>query len=465
MVNGWDKTIERYGNAARRVAQVYAGVKSAKAVARALSQSRSQVSASAPSGGSARRLRRIMGRKRQRASSLSTMTSSSRRRLNRLLPMSARSRRYVTTGKIGPRFPKPSLAKYDRFVKQGFVIKNEQGGLIEGQECVYIGHYSLPLDRTLSACCYALARRIMEQNNLYSQDPLEPSNYSNSLTVFAHYRAAVGGVLDTASVGTVCAANFSVVTLGDAIGAEIATKITSTLSYFELVKLIILDSSSENWCTVQGGNISFQVIGNSNLQIQNRTLASDVTTEPTRFNANDVTNNPLRGKVYTGVCNVHALKYIENLGTPGSIAQFYYANDSGVLAINSQDASFATNVQRSLKKPPIPSSMTNSLGSKYVQLSPGEIRRSNVKSSFRMGFNKLIMVYLAALRGSTNFFDARNCAIAKGKNLMYGLEKMCDTGATTEAAGISVGYECVSTVSAVCYIRKRVNMNAFILPV
>lgn len=394
---------------------------------------------------------------RQRASRSSAATSSSARSAPRSF---LSTKRYVTTGKIGKKYSRGKKPKYNDFVKKGVVIKNESGGIAAGQECIYVGHYSLPLDRTLAGCSYALARKIMEMNNIYMQDPKEKSAYPNNLVIAINYRSSVGGVIVN-SVGTTLSANFSVVSFGDAIGAEICANMGASVNYFEVVKITVDDAvTSENWLTVSGSNIWFDVNGTSNLQMQNRTLANN-TTEPTRWASNDITNNPLRGKSYDGVCNLHLLKFIENKATPGAIDSFKYGNSTGVLALESGNGTFTTEMQEMLKKPPIPSAFSNVLRSKYVQLTPGEIRRSTVTSSFRMSLNRLLNVYLDGLRGAANFYTLDDCYIKKGANRFFALEKMCDTAQPDENAGIDVGYEAVNTISCLAHIQKRVNMNTY----
>lgn len=405
--------------------------------------------------------------RRRRVSSRSYTVSGDSLRTRRLALPAPGDRRfgrkvYVTTGKVGSAFGKAARAKYDKFVKEGAVIKQEFGSKIEDQECVYVGHYTYPLNRVISCAMYALARRIMMMMNLYTQDPLEESFYIHALDVFVDYRDTVGGELKF-SAATVVGSNFSQVELGDRIGTRIATLYTT--SYLEIVRLRIVDTSTtETVFQCNGSNIFFEVVGNSNMQLQNRTLANN-TTEPERYNANDVTNNPLRGKMYGGVSNKHMLKFIENLSTPGPIASFYYNNDTGTLGIASKDASFLPAVQLQLKKPPLAAAFSNLMTSKYIKLDPGEIRRSNTKASFKMGLNALIATFGEAIRGSSSMYSLQNAMIMKGKNVMFAFEKLCDTGGTDENAGISLGYECVTTLSSICYIKKKVNMNPLNLPI
>lgn len=428
---------------------------------------------------SARRASEVVRRGRNIVSGLRTSVPSSSRPRATSVSMAStvrrgRMRRYVTTGKVGKKYRKANRISYDKFVKSGAITKAEYGGVIEGADCVYVGHYTLDLNRVISTCMYSLARRLLEMKAIYVQDPLEKTLISNNLTVFCRYRTSVGGQVDTSSVGTTINANASLANIGDQIGKEIVTKISSSTTYFEVVKIIIQDAVTfEPWLTVNGGNIFFDVVGNSNLQMQNRTLASNLTSEPTRYSANDVTNNPLRGKQYEGMCNLHQLKFLENKSVPAAIDSFYYSNNTGVLAINSIGAtvapfttgSFSTEVSQALKKPPLPSMFTNVNRVSYVQLLPGEVRRSNIKSSFRMGLNKLIGTYLPALRGTTETFALNECYISKGKNRMFAYEKMCDTGLSSEDSGISVGYENVCVISSLCFIKKKVAMNPFVLPI
>lgn len=368
------------------------------------------------------------------------------------------ARRYHVLGRTGPKFGRSRKVRYDKFVKFGSVIKLEDGGVLEGTECVYVGHYSLPILPVLKVATMAMARNIARSLNLHTQDPNEDLGYGKATTFTVYYRDAMFG--ETKSTNTAVASFGNIVDLAGWLQTAILAGWAATETYYEVVSLYIYDAANEPVFKCAGGNVFFEIVGNSNLQIQNRTLANDTVGDNQNRSALDITNNPLRGKRYDGYGNIHPLKF-NDITTLGTIPQLHHEDDYGVLALNPETATnWTANAKQMLSKPPMAACFGNTNRHKYVMIGPGEIRRSKCKGVIKVSLNNLLKMYSEQIRGNSNFSTVNDALCRKGASVFYGFEKLCDVRDSTESASIAVGWEANVTVSAVCRIRKITKMNA-----
>lgn len=401
-----------------------------------------------------------IGRKRARPSEVDWPGYKGRGKSKRQRTSTIRRGRYQTFGRSGPQFQRGRKTKLNKFVKSGAICKIEDGGTLEGIECIYIGHYSLPIIFVWRSAMMALARRILKAMNIEVQDPQQDIGYGKALTMQINYRDSLFGPAKTGTAHAIASLG-TLMDLQDDCATAIVTDWAATDTYYEVIDFFVYDAAGEVAFKCSGANMFFEIVGNSHLQIQNRTLANDNVGDEHARNALDITNNPLRGKRYDGYGNIHPLKF-NNIFTAGTIPQFSYSTDYGVLAIDPETATnYSTEVKASLHKPPLKTAFGGVNKQTYVMISPGEIRRSSVKGILRGNLNQLLNRYTDAFRGQTNFNTPSECYIRKGSASFYGFEKLCDVRDTTvESANIAVGYELNSTISAICYIKKMTAMNA-----
>lgn len=369
--------------------------------------------------------------------------------------------RYHTTGSTGKRFKKSSSTpKYNKFVKRGCITKLEDGGVLEGNESVYVGHYSLPVILTLKTAFRALARRILMDMNIHLHDPDEDSGMNEAHTIQIGYRDSIFGELKTANTAVVTAG--SVVDYGLQLETAVISSSATTDKYYEIVYLNIFDAANKPLFRADGHNILFDIVGNSHMQIQNRTLANDNVGDEMARSVMDITNNPLRGKRYDGYGNMHPLRF-NNITTAGVIPQFYHENQFGLLQIDPQTATnYTTEVRASLSKPPLASAFGNTNKHSYVMLKPGETRQSTCKGKIRCNLNTLLRLYSEHFWGKVDFGSPNDAQIKKGASCFYGFEKLCDVrDSGLESATLAVGYEINSTILATVAIKKATRMNAF----
>lgn len=362
--------------------------------------------------------------------------------------------KYRTTGRAGPKFTKKGTSKLSKFLKGGFCSKVEAGATLTDADCVYVGHYSLPVNVVVPAVFYALARKIMLSNSFYPTDPLQTSGMS-ALNIYLRYRTTFNGAVATAGPRLV-AANSSVVDLGNALGSLLLTVVPGVV-YFELVNIQIYENTSGDLLfDANADGISVEVDCVSNFQLQNRTLASGAGDESSSL---DISNNPLRGKIYHGSANIHPYRHNNDVTT--TCPALIHDNPSGLLYVGANDATFTSEMSRAMKKPPPRSAFGNVSRNAYVQLAPGEIRRSKVRSHFFINFNNFIKMYLDCMRGASDIYALDEALVRKGPSVIIGLEKLCDSG--SESADISVGFEVSVSMNALVSIKRKSAMNPYVL--
>lgn len=367
-----------------------------------------------------------------------------------------RTVRYHTLGGAGKKFSKKgSTSALSLFLKKGFNMKVESGSSITDVEACYVGHTALPINRVVPCVFYALARKILNGQKCFPTDGLEPTGMQ-AVTIYWRYRTTLNGVVATTAGGAV-GANIDIVGLGNAMGQELLTVISATVTYFEAVKVeIYATTSGELLFEANCDAIKVEVDSVSNLQIQNRTQATGAGDESSAL---DVSNNPLRGKMYNGHGNIHPYRF--NNDTAVTCPTLNYDNNTGLLQVAAGDANLTTQMAQAMKKPPPRSAFGNVQSTKYVQIAPGEIRRSKVRGKFTMNFNNFIKAYLDTMRGAAFIFSLNHTYVPKGPSAFFGLEKLCDSGG--ETSSIAIGFEATHSVNAMVTISNKNFVNPYVL--
>lgn len=367
-----------------------------------------------------------------------------------------RSAVYRTLGRTGPKFPTKGSSSLSKFLKSGVSMKVEAGNTLTDADALYVGHYSLPVNRVCPAVFYALARRILNKNKCFPSDMLQPTGIE-ATTIYIKYRTTFTGLVST-SVGGSLAANASIVDMGNAIGRELLTVLTSALNYFEFVSMQVYETTGGDLLfEADATSISVELKATSNFHIQNRTKASGADTDQSSML--DIENNPLRGKAYFGWSNIHPYRF--NNDTTTTCPALYHELNDGLLYVGANDATFTSQMSTAMKKPPPRSAFSNVGSTQYVKLAPGEIRKSTIHGGFTCSFNNFIQMYLSCMRGQTEIYSLTNALVSKGKSVFYGLEKVCDSG--SESQSISVGFECTASINALVYVKSKNFVNPYVI--
>lgn len=361
-----------------------------------------------------------------------------------------RRRNYYTQGRMGKKFKRGRKFKPNKFLKSGDVQKLEVGFTQSDTECVYVGHVTHPVTPVWNGMWMAFARKIAQA--IHSDYTNINTQINAGGTIYRwnfNYQLAADGPLITLPEVTIAASD-TWKTLAQEIGDQLLTVIVPGTNYFALHTFYLWEQGTGvrfNQKTWKFKNMTCQIVGNSNLQVQNRTQAPGAGDES---NMLDVANNPLRGKVYHGYGAQHKYKF--NNDAIGTIPIMGYNNVTGQLALGSDNANFTLGMQKVLRKPPVPSAFTNIRTAKYTTIKPGEIRRSSLTHSLKKSYNEWIRMLLPYLQETTvDFFEIANSTF--GKNSFMALEKTCDSG--DEGKDVTVGCELVVTMSTVCHYKQN----------
>lgn len=377
-------------------------------------------------------------------------TSSSSR------PSRSSGRRYVTAGKIDPKFKRPTMKKINNFLRDGVVHKVEARTVVDDSNSVYVGHWCLPQDPLLKTVMRSFARTLLRRLGHYMSDPQELSTISE-INMTMHYRTTFEGVIlsSNAAVGTP-----SVNSLGDTISSCILTPVTNTTRYFEIVDFIFgrkagTDTDIVYRCT--GNNIVFDIVGKSVAAIQNRTLSGTIASPD--GDAHDVTNNPLRGKHYRGWGNIHTYRY--NNDAAVLCPTFRHGAQDGILVMKAAAGDLTAEMQTVLKKPPPRLCFGQIKSCGYVKLDPGKIKHSTLKHQMTLNVNQLLKKYLENYAGQSTFTTVEAALCNSGSSEFFGFEKVLETDSTVNSK-ISVGMEVNVTISSLCKIHQNRYMNPIV---
>lgn len=376
-----------------------------------------------------RRSRRVPGIKRRRTA------SKMGRRVRRRVVL--RRRRYKSRGRsvntVGRRRVRRTRGvKAGRYSKIGAVRKFEHGGVVSDPNTVFIGHASVATNEVLQTFCYAIARALLLRVGIDFKEWDEPiNNPATAWTVFMFFFQAPNDTTE----------NFLSNTWGNGQTAkELAGIIrvflnTWTSSTHQITKFLMQDSGNVTNAKVDITNSYVDVSLHSRLTIQNRTAADTGTSGDNR---NDISNNPLIGRLYQKKGNFFVPNYRFNGDL--SYASFCANPNSGVIATNATDS-----LPDSGRKPP-PASFFGASYARGVRVTPGQMM-SNVlvtKKVMKMETFLSIMAKYINLYSSApivnDFFWLGSCA-------MFGLEKQLNS--RVDEPTISVGYELNQVMSMI----------------
>jgi hypothetical protein len=367
--------------------------------------------------------------------------------------------RYHTTGssvyKYTPKF-KSGMSDY---AKNGATLKVEHSFDKSDPECVYVGHSTHPAHSVMRVIFMSVIRKVAKRwgqdfNDFQSVINGEAATTFNNIQVRIQYRTTVNGVLQESSITIPNQSTW--MDLADIIASRIIQLAASTVVYFELYEIQFANTLGtiaqvNSVQTVRASSTRVKVHGKSHLNFQNRTVATDSGTVD-ESNRDDIANNPLRGKSYTGFGSNHLYKW--NNDRAVSAPSLSYETVHGALELSAGDANFTPEMSNSLKKPPPYKSFGNCTGQHYVRVMPGQIVTSTINRTYEKSLNGFIFSMLPFIREATDMVTKPAVTHLKmGTNRFFGLEKLCNTA--SNEPDISVGCEVTLTISAIAVIKRN----------
>lgn len=352
-------------------------------------------------------------------------------------------RQYSTRGTIGPVFRKPRrFKKVAPYQVRGYSLHIESGGTRDNDEIVYLGHGVAAYQLT-AVVWGAVFRKLFAKAgiSIISDDTkvFDPSATGRAFTIQIFWSSGPGQVQQYDELPYTTDTTFGKVV------ADMNIKLwgAGTLEHYypNTLKIMNREISGSNFiqvCTMDLTNAMIDMACVSSMAVQNRTLATNAGLGIDQ-NRNDVLNNPLTGKIYSGTGNGCGFRVDQETAfTIPLVAN----NTSGVMVTDIMGnptvagASGSAGQIAVYRRPPLGSAFKYVTKSVSVVLNPGIIRSSKFFWKKSMQFHKFLDGILHTATNSIATDAYRNNF---GKFEFWGLEKRCNT--RSDEPTISLGFE------------------------
>lgn len=408
------------------------------------------------SSGSRRSAMSISGRSLASAKSLTRQRSKS--------AVKTVVKKIYQSANSGGKFAKggKSLPVDTKYAKFGVVEVKEQGGLLQAdglggtaEQCLYLGHATLPDNMVRMAVWRAVVKMILMNIGIQIEDFRAP--------ILTYTSASASYLLDffystSEFVRTSVQYELTSSKTPDSLATELYSNTsfrTSTDIRFERVVIRQKNTiGGTETITVKDIDLSRAMIhyySKSTLKIQNRSVSSADNNE-----ADDVDNVPLFGKSYEGKGTGAIYRRQEDSTLP-----FCCQDDTGIISPHPISVIAG---QYSLNEPPNPKMFQYVSRNGSAHLEPGQIKTSALvtkkSSTLTMLLQKLNSFRVV---GSSVFFLDRSYK-PHGQFRFFALEKMIQAVATTEVNKIRLAYECNLKLGAYC-TAKRVLPTTYVVGV
>lgn len=361
-------------------------------------------------------------------------------------------RRYYTVGKLGKKTPRAKKSTPSKYLKYGTVNYIEHGGVIENSDCVYIGH-SLGAHELWHIAIQAIILKLFKiaGHRVMHRDDLIPD--ADQLQIQWQFSQTQQGTKQT-------------ITLLLAVEDNYSDVITRVINSFEAQYELYYNSGTppQNWAfdriylqektgstqaELQLTDVMLDLECSSSMAIQNRTLADGVADTG---NKNEVTNNPIGGRVYQGRGNGARLKFKDN---SLAVANINMCADgvTGLIQMDVNSTNFTGNMRAAYKRPPPKEAFNGVSRSSMLMLSPGQIRNSRVTMKRVISFHALFkQLHLQLIQPD----PTTPSKVYLGQFRFFSFEKKCNTGVGENT--ISIGYEINNVYRATCFQKQTISM-------
>lgn len=328
------------------------------------------------------------------------------------------------------------------FEKYGSIIRLENRGVQTDPHCVYIGHSNMPTRTVVQGVIRALLKNLAKQMGCDIQDyrgSLFDTGFSADIIFrYTYYDSIQSTTINSVDVSYTSGQDWLTLT-NNIYASWISTFDTTTVH--QLIKCTFVQEVAttplvhQTLATIYANQFTLDFKLFSNITVQNRTLAS-TDTNLDADNKNNVSNNPLRSRMYEQNNTNALVPRLRSPATDASYVALLADFDSGIITTNATDSN-----PNEYIKPPKATFFSGKILTNSLTINPGQIIKHNLNSRFKQTlttfFNRF--AYQVAI-------DA-NQHIKLGKTCVYAMEKVLDVG--SESSSISVGYE----VNQICSIK------------
>lgn len=360
----------------------------------------------------------------------STVRSRTRRR--------GMARRYHTIGKGPYRVKRPRTSQVRSIYQtHGSVWKGETGDVVTDNNCVLVGHSTVACDSVGKSVFRAIVRMGMEKARFPIQSFEKPNGFIHEIRFFDSLSSDTLSLISAPAGGTY--QNVAELLYAAMLNA-MATTVNDIKWYSYVVK-----SGSTQLCILFLQDVMMDLRFESNLIVQNRTVAN-LTGDAQTTNAENVANNPLVGRFYTGTGNSVIFKSRDDDVTKDDVIG---TNLFG------EFARAGSTLPISGRMPLSDDDFSGYLKSRRVYLQPGELKKNFLVTHYKMDFQQVMLkMYQVFKQLGSNYLAQPNTVTTFGRRAFFMFEKCLNS--RVDEPSISVGYEVNMTVMSSCYQRHHV---------
>jgi len=316
--------------------------------------------------------------------------------------------RYYTVGRYGGKIRKAKIQKINKYNKLGVTCVYENGGVTECPDigCQYIGH-AISWDKTLLNICFAIVKKLLVlSGNYVVNNQLSYLGIDSAENFGITWSFTSEDISGSARAGFLITATDTLNSIGIKLRDDFVARFNDSLKY-QITEIqfgktdgdtsvpTMIDPRSK----LNGDSIEIDFECYSKLMVQNRTRASTGigNDDPDVDTTENITNNPLHGKVYRSNkkwLNGFTLNTQFGYGTVGTTYEVdsLIANKyTGLINANSETG-FGSVPYEIYRKPP-PSWVFGVKKANNIILLPGDIKYSNWKFNFKMKLTTLLQKF------------------------------------------------------------------------
>lgn len=369
---------------------------------------------------------------------------------------------YSSTGTIGRPFKKGrKFKKSTSFQTQGYELHTESGDVYTNDEIAYVGH-GVAQYQLCRAVFGAMVRKLIMKAGIRVTDPSTPLSVGG---VNAGFRISITYTLVLGGVPAVTSTDFDKDSVFETVVNSLTDTIFSVASnnsayYINKIDMFMADTTF-NFVQMPSSTLDMTdckvtMRCSSRMTLQNRTLATDSGLGIDQ-NRNDIANNPLSGKIYSGSGNGAGFRVLDNTAP---ILPLSASFDKGVIEANLSAAAVGSGQLDAYRRPPMGSAFRFVNKSVSVALNPGVLRTSSFVWERTMVFQKFLEIMRNVMGNAIS--TTTNIRSNMGKFEFFCLEKRCNTRSSEPT--ISLGYELDQKYSAsIKWFPKKMIPKTYIL--
>jgi hypothetical protein len=344
------------------------------------------------------------------------------------------------------------IGKRQMKMMQGFKTRIERGGTYEDGQALYVGATTHPVNTFMLATAACILKELLRQAGSGIQDWTQPCWKDAGLekTYRIQYQLYTNATTAVLTDGTFI--DFTSLSTALDVAQQIATAFQTTFGsnkeyYLDNVLLRQRGSAGsatsfpEIIGTINANQFFVKLDGDVNMCIQNNTLAASGEDDDNR---NNVTNNPIYGKVY----EVPATGFMRRVRVANPLT-----NTGNLLSdpTTGHIEARSSNMDRSnFVKPPPHWFFTGCKKSARIDLQPGQIKRYKFSAGKSYNLQKMLHKLHDEIddERQLNWF---------GKSVLLGLEKLVDN--RTEINPVSISWETnLVFTSSYKYFKKNITV-------